>query len=80
MCVLAACFADMLRVLSANGGSNRKEPACSEEPQAQPPGREDPLEKGTVTHSRILAWRFAWTVEPDGLQSKGPQSQTLLSD
>jgi len=23
---------------------------------------EDPLEKGTATHSSILAWRFPWTV------------------
>ena len=23
---------------------------------------EDPLEKGKVTHSSILAWRFPWTV------------------
>ena len=25
-------------------------------------GWEDPLEKGTVTHSSILAWRIPWTV------------------
>ena len=31
--------------------------------------REDPLEKGMVTHSSILAWRIARTEEPDGLQS-----------
>ena len=24
-------------------------------------GSEDPLEKGTATHSSILAWRFPWT-------------------
>ena len=27
-------------------------------------GREDPLEKGTVTHSSILAWRILRTEEP----------------
>ena len=27
-------------------------------------GQEDPLEKGMATHSRILAWRIAWTEEP----------------
>ena len=27
-------------------------------------GREDPPEKGMVTHSRILAWRIPWTEEP----------------
>ena len=25
-------------------------------------GQEDPLEKGTATHSSILAWRIPWTV------------------
>ena len=34
---------------------------------------EDPLEKGTATHSRILAWRIPWTEEPDRLQSMGSQ-------
>ena len=28
--------------------------------------REDPLEKGMVTHSSILAWRILWTEEPGG--------------
>ena len=28
-------------------------------------GWEDPLEKGTATHSSILAWRIPWTVESD---------------
>ena len=28
---------------------------------------EDLLEKGTVTHSSILAWRILWTEEPGGL-------------
>ena len=27
-------------------------------------GCEDPLEKGMVTHSSILAWRIPWTEEP----------------
>ena len=31
--------------------------------------REDPLEKGTDTHSSILAWEIPWTEEPGGLQS-----------
>ena len=35
-------------------------------------GWEDPLEKGTATHSRMLAWRIPWTEEPGGLQSMGP--------
>ena len=43
-------------------------------------GRADSLEKGLATHSRILACRVPWTVEPGGLQSVGLQSQTRLSD
>ena len=34
-------------------------------------GWEDPLEKGTATHSSILAWRIPWTGEPGRLQSMG---------
>ena len=34
---------------------------------------EDPLEKGMVTHSSILAWRIPRTEEPGGLQSMGSQ-------
>jgi len=33
------------------------------ETQVQPPGQEDPLEKGMPTHSSILAWRIPWTEE-----------------
>ena len=36
-------------------------------------GREDPLEKGIVTHSSILAWRTPQTEEPGGLESMGSQ-------
>ena len=36
-------------------------------------GWEDPLEKGTDTHSNTLAWRIPWTEEPGGLQSMGSQ-------
>ena len=38
------------------------------------PGREDPLEKGMATHSRILAWEIPQTEEPGGLQSVGLQT------
>ena len=36
-------------------------------------GWEDPLEKGTVTHSSILVCRIPWTEEPGRLQSMGLQ-------
>ena len=36
-------------------------------------GWEDPLEKGMVTHSSILAWKIPWTEEPGRLQFMGSQ-------
>ena len=36
-------------------------------------GQEDLLEKGTATHTNIVAWRIPWTGEPGGLQSMGSQ-------
>ena len=43
-------------------------------------GQKDPLEQKMSNYSNILAWKIAWTEEPDGLQSMGLQSQTQLSD
>ena len=40
-----------------------------QETQVQPLGGEDPLEKGTASHSSILAWRIPGIEEPGGLQS-----------
>ena len=34
------------------------------ETRVQSLGWEDPLEKGTTTHSSIFAWRIPWTEEP----------------
>ena len=36
-------------------------------------GWEDPLEKGMVTHTSILAWRIPWTEEPGWPQAMGLQ-------
>ena len=55
------------------GGSDGKESAYNAETCVQSLGLEDPLEKGMVTHSSILAWRILWTEEPGGLQSMGSQ-------
>ena len=44
-----------------------------QETQVQSLGWEDSLEKGTATHSSILAWRIPWTEEPGGPQSMGSQ-------
>ena len=54
-----------LTLVRLPGGSDGKKSACN----AGDLGREDPLEKGTATHSGILAWKIPWTEEPRGLQS-----------
>ena len=43
-------------------------------------GQEERLERGTATHSSILAWRIPWTEEIGELQSMGSKSQTRLND
>ena len=55
--------------LNGSGGS----PPAMQETQVQSLGEEDPLEKGTATHSSILALEIPWTEEPGGLQSMGSQ-------
>ena len=45
-----------------------KNPPAMLETWVQSLGWEDPLEKGKVTHSSILAWRISWTVKSMGLQ------------
>ena len=55
-----------------------KNPPAMQETWVQSLGWEDPLEKGTATHSSILAWRIPWTEEPGGLQSM--ESQRVRQD
>ena len=50
-----------------------KNPPAMQETWVQSLDREDPLEEGMATHSRILAWRIPWTEKPGGLQSMGSQ-------
>ena len=50
------------------------------ETQVQSLGQEDPLEKGTATHSGILAWRIPRTDKPGRLLSMESQSWTRLSN
>ena len=52
-----------------------------QETQVRCLGREDSLEKGMATHTRILACRMPWTEEAGGLQSMGSvvKSPTRLS-
>ena len=53
------------------GGQLVKNPPAMQETWVQPLGQEDPLEKGTATHSSILPWRIPWTEKPGGLQATG---------
>ena len=46
------------------GGSAGKNPPAMQETSVQFLGQENPLEKGTATHSSILAWGIPWTEEP----------------
>ena len=50
-----------------------KYPPAMQETRVRVPGWEDPLEKGLVTCSSILAWKIPWTEEPARLQSMGSQ-------
>ena len=50
-----------------------KNPPAMQDTQVQFLGREDPLEKGTATHSSLLAERIPRTEEPGRLQSVGLQ-------
>ena len=50
-----------------------KNPPALQGTSVQSLGRDDPLEKGMVTHPGILAWRIPWTEEPGMLQSMGSQ-------
>ena len=48
-----------------------KNPPAMWETWIQSLGWEDPLEKGTATHSSIMVWRIPWTVWSMGLQRVG---------
>ena len=48
-------------------------PPVMQETWVQSLGWEDPLKKGTATHSSILAWEIPRTEEPGELQSMGSQ-------
>ena len=40
-------------------------------------GWEDPLKKGMVTHSSILAWEIPWRENPGRLQSMGHKESDM---
>ena len=62
-------FETDLPCLGFPGVSDGKESACNAGGPNLILGKEDPLEKGTATHSSILVWRIPWTEEPGQLYS-----------
>ena len=48
-----------------------------QETQFRPLSHEDSLEKGTATHSSILAWRIPWTEEPGGYSPWGHKESDM---
>ena len=48
-------------------GQTVKNLPAMQETQVLSLGGEDPLAKGMVIHSSILAWEVSWTEEPGGL-------------
>ena len=62
-----------LVLLGFPGGSDGKQSACNAGHLASIPGWEDPLEKGSATHSSILACRIPWKKDAGELQSMGSQ-------
>ena len=69
-------YSSVSPILGLPGGAGGKEPACHVRSCRRlgfDPSQENPLEKGMVTHSSVLAWRIPWTEEPGGLQSTGTQ-------
>ena len=59
-------------------GSAVKNPSAMQETWFQSLGWEDPLEKGTATHSGILVWEILQTEESGGPQSPGSQKRYNL--
>ena len=57
-----------------------KNPPAMWETWVQSLSWEDPLEKGTATHTSILAWRIPWTEEPGRLYSPWGHEELDMTD
>ena len=73
--IFSIIFILFLYIKDFPGDSAGKEFVCNVGDLGSILGWEDPLEKGTGTHSSILAWRIPWTIV-HGVS----KSQTHLSD
>ena len=65
--LLNACFIE--EYPGFPGGSVVRNPPASAGDTGSIPGWGRSPEEEMATHSIILAWKFPWTEEPDGLQS-----------
>ena len=52
-----------------------KNPPAMQETWVQSLAWEDPLEKGTATHSSVLAWRISWNISPWGCKQSDTAEQ-----
>ena len=62
-----------MKCLGFPGGSVVKNLPAMQKVCVQSLSQEDPLDKETATHSKIVAWETPWIEEPGGLQSMGLQ-------
>ena len=68
----------MGRPLWLSSKKKKKNLPAIQQMQIRSLGREDSLEEGMATHSRITAWIIPGTEEPGRLQAMGSQSWTRL--
>ena len=57
-----------------------KNPPAGQQTWVQSLGPENPLEKGTATHSSVLSWRIPWTEEPGSLSAWGLKQSATTKD
>ena len=72
-CILSLFHESVFRIRASLVAQLVKNLAAMQETWILSLGWEDPLEKGTATHSSILVWRIPRTEEPGRLQSMGSQ-------
>ena len=56
--IITIIYKTLIKYMGFPGGSDGKESACDAGDLIWSLGQEDSLEKGTATHSSILAWRI----------------------
>ena len=70
---MAFYFINLSQFIGLRRWLSGKESTCNAGDLGSFPGSGNPLEKGTATHSSILAWRIPWREGHGGLQSMGVQ-------